>query len=59
MAKAQLEIDGVVNTILMKAHEFKTGSVGYLGRGKVESHQGKYQVQIQAVLIGSKPKASK
>ena len=59
MAKAQLEIDGVVNTVLMKAHTFSSGSVGYRGQTKVETHQGKYQVQVQAVLIGSKPKASK
>lgn len=36
---------------------FKTGSRGYYGRGKIEINGKRYQVQVQLVEIGSKPKA--
>ncbi len=36
---------------------FKTGSRGYFGMAKVQVGEKRYQVQIQMVEIGSKPKA--
>ncbi len=51
-------IDGnEVGTILLSATEFKTGSTGYFGIGKInlndEAAKG-YQAQVQLVKIGSK-----
>ena len=47
-----------VNTILMKPTKFSTGSTGFRGQGKVADTESadKYQVQIIATKIGSKPK---
>ena len=44
---------------LMTATEklFKTGSKGYFGMGKIQIGEKRYQVQVQLVEIGSKPKA--
>lgn len=36
--------------------EFKTGSKGFFGMGKIEIEGKRYQVQVQLVEIGSKPK---
>ena len=36
---------------------FKTGSKGFYGMGKIQIGEKRYQVQIQLVEIGSKPKA--
>ena len=38
------------------AKTFKTGSRGYYANGKAEIEGKRYQVQIQLVEIGSKPK---
>jgi len=35
---------------------FKTGSKGFFGMNKVQIGEKRYQVQIQLVEIGSKPK---
>ena len=35
---------------------FKTGSKGYYGMGKIAVGEKRYQVQVQLVEIGSKPK---
>lgn len=35
---------------------FKTGSKGFFGMGKIEIGGKRYQVQIQLIEIGSKPK---
>jgi hypothetical protein len=35
---------------------FKTGSKGFYGMGKIQIGEKRYQVQIQLVEIGSKPK---
>ena len=42
-------------TIEMQPTTFKTGSIGYRGQGKVIEGGVKYQVQIIAVKVGSKP----
>jgi hypothetical protein len=36
---------------------FKTGSKGFFGMAKVQIGAKRYQVQVQMVEIGSKPKA--
>lgn len=36
---------------------FKTGSRGFFGMGKIQIGEKRYQVQVQLVEIGSKPKA--
>ena len=51
-------IDGnEVGTLLLTAKEFKTGSAGFYGQGKVsigdDAEKG-YQAQVQLVKIGSK-----
>ena len=35
---------------------FKTGSKGFFGMGKIQIGEKRYQVQVQLVEIGSKPK---
>jgi hypothetical protein len=35
---------------------FKTGSRGFFGMGKLQIGEKRYQVQVQLVEIGSKPK---
>jgi hypothetical protein len=35
---------------------FKTGSRGFFGMGKIQIGEKRYQVQVQMVEIGSKPK---
>jgi len=42
-------------TIEMAPCQFKTGSTGYRGQGKVIEDGAKYQVQVIAVKVGSKP----
>ena len=42
-------------TIEMKPTTFKTGSDGYRGQGKVMEDGAKYQVQVIATRVGSKP----
>ncbi len=37
---------------------FKTGSKGFFGMGKIQIGEKRYQVQVQLVEIGSKPKES-
>lgn len=43
---------------LLSANEkvFKTGSRGFYGMGKIQIGEKRYQVQVQLVEIGSKPK---
>ena len=49
------QIDG--QTIILNARKFSTGSTGFYGTGKVVIDGKKYQVNMQAVLIGSKPES--
>ncbi len=51
------ENDKVVAMLPAPEKAFKTGSRGYFGMGKVEFNGKRYQVQVQLVEIGSKPKA--
>jgi hypothetical protein len=59
-ARITLEIRGeggeVWGTIEASAKEFKTGSVGFYGNGKVQNPKSgaRYQVGTNIILIGSK-----
>ena len=51
------ENDTVVGMLTAPEKLFKTGSRGYFGMGKIQIGEKRYQVQVQVVEIGSKPKA--
>ena len=50
--------DGANKVAELSAMEkvFKTGSKGFFGMGKIQIGEKRYQVQVQLVEIGSKPK---
>jgi len=50
------ENDKVVGMLVADEKNFKTGSRGYFGMGKIQIGEKRYQVQVQLVEIGSKPK---
>jgi hypothetical protein len=50
------ENDKVVAMLQAPEKLFKTGSRGYFGMGKIQIGEKRYQVQVQLVEIGSKPK---
>ncbi len=41
--------------LVANAKQFKTGSDGFFGTGKIEVEGVRYQCQVQMVRIGSKP----
>jgi hypothetical protein len=43
--------------LMAEEKTFKTGSRGFYGNGKIAINEKRYQVQVQLVEIGSKPKA--
>ena len=49
--------DKQVGLLMATDKVFKTGSRGYFGMGKIQIGEKRYQVQVQLVEIGSKPKA--
>jgi len=50
------EGDKLVGMLPAAEKVFKTGSKGFYGMGKIQIGEKRYQVQIQLVEIGSKPK---
>jgi hypothetical protein len=51
----ELKIEGkAIATLIANPKDFKTGSRGFHGQGKIEIDGKRYQVQIQLVEIGSK-----
>jgi hypothetical protein len=50
------ENDKVVGMLTAAEKLFKTGSRGYFGMSKIQIGEKRYQVQVQVVEIGSKPK---
>lgn len=50
------ENDKMVGTLTAAEKVFKTGSRGYFGMAKIQIGEKRYQVQVQLVEIGSKPK---
>ncbi|MGB8214490.1 MAG: hypothetical protein WCE68_13110 [Anaerolineales bacterium] len=58
MISVEIKQDDKAVGILTAAEKvFKTGSRGYFGMGKLQIGEKRYQVQVQLVEIGSKPKA--
>jgi len=58
MITIEIKHDNQAVGVLMAAEKtFKTGSKGYFGVGKIQMGAKRYQVQVQLVEIGSKPKA--
>lgn len=57
MLSVEIKENGqVVGELSAPAKQFKTGSRGYYGMGKIQIGEKRYQVQVQVVEIGSKPK---
>ena len=57
MITVEFKQDGQpVGLMMADPKEFKTGSKGYYAMGKVFIGEKRYQVQVQLVEIGSKPK---
>jgi hypothetical protein len=50
------ENEKVVGVLAAAEKAFKTGSKGYFGMAKIQIGEKRYQVQVQLVEIGSKPK---
>jgi hypothetical protein len=58
MISVEFKHDGqLVGLMTADPKEFKTGSKGYYSNGKITIGEKRYQVQIQLVEIGSKPKS--
>jgi len=56
-ATVTIEVGGGVGTIVADPKQFKTGSRGFYGQGKVQATDGRrFQVSINIVEIGSKGK---
>ena len=59
-ARIMLVVDGAEVAFNLVAREFSTGSIGYHTQGKLEGETGRrYQLNVTATLIGSKPGAKK
>ncbi len=57
MITVEFKQDGQhVGELAATAKVFKTGSRGFYGMGKIQIGEKRYQVQVQLVEIGSKPK---
>jgi len=54
IAELKTDTGQLVTVLTVPPKEFKTGSRGFFGNGKVELDGKRYQVQIQMVEIGSK-----
>jgi hypothetical protein len=57
VAELKTDTGQLVTILTIPPKEFKTGSRGFFGNGKVEMDGKRYQVQIQLVEIGSKKEA--
>jgi len=51
-----IQLNGEKQNFILDKKDFKTGSRGYYGTGKMVAAGKKYQISIQVVEIGSKPK---
>jgi hypothetical protein len=58
VAKVRVEIGGGTIEIVAEPKQFKTGSRGFYGQGKLQAGDGRrFQIGINIVEIGSKGKA--
>jgi len=53
---ATIQLNGSKQSFILNDKNFKTGSKGFHAYGKMQVGQKNYQVNIQCVEIGSKPK---
>lgn len=53
---ATIQLKGAKQSFILNEKSFKTGSKGFHAYGKMQIGQKNYQVNIQCVEIGSKPK---
>jgi hypothetical protein len=53
---ASIQLNGDKQNFILDKKDFKTGSRGYYGTGKMVAAGKKYQISIQVVEIGSKLK---
>ncbi len=53
---ASIQLLGDKQNFVLDKKDFKTGSRGFYGTGKMVAGGKKYQISIQVVEIGSKPK---
>lgn len=53
---AIIQLNGKKQEFLLGEKQFKTGSRGYHGQGKMQIGEKGYQINILCVEIGSKPK---
>jgi hypothetical protein len=51
-----IQLNGDKQNFIIDKKDFKTGSKGYYGTGKMVAGGKRYQISIQVVEIGSKPK---
>ena len=56
---ATIQLEGAKQDFVLGKKDFKTGSCGYHGQGKMMAGGKKYQVSILCVEIGSKNKEKK
>lgn len=58
MNTVTVQLNGSTSTIQLNDKIFSTGSKGFHGFGKLDTGTGKkYQLNVMAIEIGSKPKA--
>jgi hypothetical protein len=53
---ATIQLLGDKQNFILDKKDFKTGSRGFYGTGKMVAGGKKYQISLQVVEIGSKPK---
>ena len=56
MSLATIMLNGEKQNFILNKKDFKTGSRGYHGQGKMQVGEKNYQITILCVEIGSKPK---
>jgi hypothetical protein len=56
---ATIQLQGEKMVFALGKKDFKTGSKGFFAQGKMMAGGKNYQIQIQCVEIGSKPKEKK
>lgn len=56
MNMATIMLNGEKQNFILNKKDFKTGSKGYQGQGKMQVGEKNYQINILCVEIGSKPK---
>ncbi|MCU0484647.1 MAG: hypothetical protein MUC85_00920 [Anaerolineales bacterium] len=56
IAELKTNTGELVTILSLPPKEFKTGSKGFYANSKIEIDGKRYQVQVQVVEIGSKPK---